>query len=367
MKRRNPPFVHEHDNRHGSKVFYLRRPGHRKVRLRIPDDVLPWSPSFMAIYEAAMAELPASPIIGASRTLPGTVNAALVSYYGSTAFAALAKSTQGSRRAVLERFRNDHGDKRIALMHSQALQNILNGKNAIVQRNWRKALRGFVDHCLSLGMMKVDPLATVKLAKTKQTGGFHTWSEDEITQYKARHAPGTKARLALELILQTGHARADAVRMGRQHIKGGKLSMRRQKTGVQFDIPLLPDLVAELALHPKTEQLAFLTTDAGQPFTPAGFGNWFGDRCKEAGVPGRAHGLRKASAVRHALKGATAFELMAWHGWRTIGEAQRYVEEANRIKLSESAGAKMRTDVGSPADPVSQNDLQAIESIGAQK
>ncbi|MCP3466452.1 MULTISPECIES: hypothetical protein [unclassified Bradyrhizobium] len=57
------------------------------------------------------------------------------------------------------------------------------------------------------------------------------------------------ARLALELILQTGHARADAVRMGRQHVKSGKLSMRRQKTGVQFDIPLPPELVAELALH----------------------------------------------------------------------------------------------------------------------
>jgi hypothetical protein len=141
-------------------------------------------------------------------------------------------------------------------------------------------------------------------------------------------------------LILTGHARADAVRMGRQHVKSGKLSMRRQKTGVPFDIPLLPELVTELALHPKTEQLAFLVTEQGQPFTAAGFGNWFADRCREAGVPGRAHGLRKASAVRHALKGATAFELMAWFGWKTIGEAQRYVEEANRIKLAENAGAK---------------------------
>src|SRR5262249_49141687 len=150
-------------------------------------------------------------------------------------------------------------------------------------------------------------------------------------KYRERHAPGTKARLALELILQTGHARADAVRMGRQHVKNGKLSMRRQKTDVQFDIPLLPELVAELALHPKAdskvELLPFLITEQGKPFTAAGFGNWFADRCGEAGVPGRAHGLRKASAIRHALNGGTAFELMAWHGWKTIGEAQRYVEE----------------------------------------
>jgi hypothetical protein len=157
------------------------------------------------------------------------------------------------------------------------MQNILNGKSAIVQRNWRKALRGFVDHCISLGMMRVDPLAAVKLAKTGKSTGFHTWSEEEIAQFKTRHAPGTKARLALQLLLQTGHARADVVRMGSQHVKSGKLSMRRQKTGVAFDIPLLPDLVAELALHSNTgcnvEQLAFLTTEQGKPFSAAGFGN----------------------------------------------------------------------------------------------
>jgi hypothetical protein len=39
----------------------------------------------------------------------------------------------------------------------------------------------------------------------------------------------------------------------------------------------------------------------------------------------------EAAAVRHALNGATAPELMAWFGWKTIGEAQRYVEEARRL------------------------------------
>jgi hypothetical protein len=297
------------------------------------------------------------------------VNAGLVSYYQSTAFTkGLAASTQINRRGILEGFRENHGDKRLALMHTQALQAIVNGKTPIAQRNFIKAMRGFVDHCLSIGMIKVDPLPAIKLAKTKKSRGFHTWTEDEIAQYKERHAPGTKARLALEILLNTGHARCDITRMGRQHVKGGKLSMRRQKTGVQFDIRVLPDLLAELERHPKTDQLAFLATEKGKPFTPAGFGNWFADRCTEAGVPGRAHGLRKASAVRHALLGATAPELMAWFGWKTIGEAQRYIEEANRIKLADNAAAKIiaGTDVGSPFNPVSQNEPQAIEKSGAE-
>jgi len=304
-----------------------------------------------------------------SRTVPGTVNAALVSYYQSSAFTkGLGESTQQNRRAILERFREEHGDKRVALMHTAAIQKIVNNKTPAAQRNFKKALRGFIDYCMSGGTLKVDPLAGIKLMKMKKTGGYHAWAEEEITQYEARHAPGTKGRLALALLLQTGHARADVVRMGRQHVKRGKLSMRRQKTGVQFDIPLLPDLLAELELHPKTDQLAFLVTENRKPFTAAGFGNWFRDRCDEAGLPQcSAHGLRKAAAVRHALNGATAPELMAWFGWKTIGEAQRYIEEANRIRLAESAGVKMRTGSGSPSNPVSQNEAQAIENTGGKK
>lgn len=368
MKRKNPKYTHHFIDHDGTSRFYLRSPG----RKRVPLPGLPWSPEFMEAREKALNADWEAPPIGASRTVAGTVNAALISYYQSTAFAALAKSTQGSRRAILERFRNDHGDKRIALMHKQALQNILNGRGPAAQRNWKKALRGFIDHCLSLDMIKVDPLAGIKLVKLKKTGGFRTWSEEEIAQYEKRHKPGTKARLALVLLLQTGHARSDVVRMGRQHVKssenGKKLSMRRQKTNVPFDIPLLPELMDELERHPKSEQLAFLTTEQDEAFTAAGFGNWFADRCKEAGVPGRAHGLRKASAVRHALNGATAPELMAWFGWKTIGEAQRYIEDANRIRLAESAGAKIisSTGIGKPKTKFAKKTAKSLKGQKAK-
>jgi integrase len=360
MKRsRNPPFVHEYETQHGTTAYYLRKPGHSKVRLRIPDECLPWSPSFMAIYEAAMTEMPAVPTIGASRTVPGTVNAAMVSYYQSSFGIGIADSTKKAFRAILETFRAEHGDKRVALMHGAAMQNIINKKKPVAQRNFKKAMRGFLSYCIGQNLISSNPLANVELAKIKKTGGHHTWTEDEIAQYAVRHARGTKARLALALLLQTGHARVDVARMGRQHVKNGKLSMRRQKTGVQFDIPVLPELVAELALHPSAGQLAFLVTEYGQPFSATGFGNKFRDWCDQANLPQcSAHGLRKAAAVRHALNGATAPELMAWFGWKTIGEAQRYIEEANRIKLAENAGAKIisGTRIGSSSEPVSQND-----------
>jgi hypothetical protein len=138
MKRKNPPQIHEYINRHGKVMFYYRRPGQKKVRLKVDGGVLPWSPAFMEAYEQAKRE--GAPLeLGGGRTLPGTVNASIVGYYQSSAFkSALATSTQHSRRAILERFREDHGGKRVALMHSVALQNIFNSKTAAAQRNWMR-------------------------------------------------------------------------------------------------------------------------------------------------------------------------------------------------------------------------------------
>jgi integrase len=355
MKRKWPKWTHGYIDRHDRPRFYLRRPGHRKV----PLPGLPWSPEFMAAREAALKGEWGKQEIGAKRTVEGTVSAALVTYYGSQAFEGLAPLTQQNRRAILEGFRAEHGDKRVGLMPADVLQHIVGKKTPAAQRNFRKAMRGFVDHCVAEGMIKTDPLAGLKLSKMKKTRGHPTWTEDDVGRYQQHHAPGTKARLALELLLQTGHARADVVRMGRQHVRNGTLSMRRQKTDVQFDIPLLPDLVAELARHPMKDHLTFLVTSAGKPFTAGGFGIRFRGWCDAAGLKHlAAHGLRKCAAIRHALNGATAPELMAWFGWKTIGEAQRYIEEANRIRLAKNAGARFisRTAAGSPGTPVSQTE-----------
>ncbi|PLW75202.1 hypothetical protein C0081_20495 [Cohaesibacter celericrescens] len=56
--------------------------------------------------------------------------------------------------------------------------------------------------------------------------------------------------------------------------------------------------------------------------TTESFGNWFADRCTDAGVPGRVHGLRKVGATRLADSGATEFEVMAYLGHRTQQEAK---------------------------------------------
>jgi len=60
-------------------------------------------------------------------------------------------------------------------------------------------------------------------------------------------------------------------------------------------------------------------------------------RCVEAGVPGRAHGLRKAGAATAAENGATSKQLMAIFGWLSLDEAERYTQAAEREKLAKDA------------------------------
>ncbi|MDI3561279.1 hypothetical protein [Bradyrhizobium sp. Arg816] len=363
IKHRLPKHVQAYVTPWGKQVYYLRKPGCPKIRIKVVDDVPPWSPVFMAALESAGEKLSddAKQIVNRP-PVAGTVNAALVSYYDSTTFKdGLGKTTQQNRRAILERLiRAEHGDKRTHMMHAKAMQAIVSKLKPNAQRNFLRAMSHFVKYCISLGLMTTDPLSTLTLTDRPKSKGFHAWTDDEIEQYRKRHPAGTKARLALEVILQTGHARSDVVRMGDQFVKNGRLSMSRKKTGTEFSIQLLPELVAELALHRHDGAVAsmlWLTSEHGTPFGSAAvFGNWFAAQCRQAGVPGRAHGLRKASAIRHALHGATAHELMAWHGWKTIGEAQEYVEQANKMKLADNAAAKLisGTKIVSVADPLSQ-------------
>jgi integrase len=347
MKRKHPKYTHGFVDHDGKPRFYLRAPGCK----RVPLPGLPWSPEFMEAREKALKGDWVAPELGASRTRAGTVNAAIVSYYQSSAFKdGLAESSQKMRRAILERFRADHGDKRIGTLPKKALQSILNKKSPAAASNWRKALRGFIDHCLSLEMLAVDPLVGVKLVAIK-SDGHHPWEPEECRQFETRHEIGTRARLAFELLLQVGQSRCDVVRMGRQHVREGKLALKRQKTGVQFEVPVMEALQNAIDGMPKGDNLTFLVTAQGKQFSAAGFGNWFREVCNEAGLPKRctSHGLRKAAATYLADRGATTTQLMAWFGWKTASEAERYTRGADRRRNAAAAGELVSgTGIGKP-------------------
>jgi len=73
-------------------------------------------------------------------------------------------------------------------------------------------------------------------------------------------------------------------RMGRQHVHDRLIDVRQQKTGAALSIPIHPELRAIIDSMP-VDNLNFMMTATGKPFTANGFCHWFFDRCREAGLP----------------------------------------------------------------------------------
>jgi hypothetical protein len=59
---------------------------------------------------------------------------------------------------------------------------------------------------------------------------------------------------------------------------------------------------------------------------------------------------------------------MAWFGWSSISQAQVYTKAASGKRMARSAGKLISgTGIGSPIDPVSQNEAEVIENKGSGK
>jgi integrase len=174
--------------------------------------------------------------------------------------------------------------------------------------------------------------------KVLKSDGHHTWSEDEIAQFEAHYPIGSKARLALALGLYTAQRRGDVVRMGRQHIRGGELTIRQQKTGAPLLIPVLPELQAIIDATP-IGHLTLLTTKTGKSYGANDFSEQFRKWCDDAGLPPECsfHGLRKAALTRLADAGKSVHQIAAVSGHKTLKEIERYTRAADQRRLAREA------------------------------
>ena len=186
-----------------------------------------------------------------------------------------------------------------------------------------------------------------------RTGGIHPWTPAEVKQFEERHPVGTKARLAMALMLFTTGRREDATRFGPQHVRSVMVQIddrpvltkrivytqakNEHRNPVHLDIPLHPELERIIAATP-SGHLTFLTTALGKPFTAPGFGNWFRERCDEAGLHHcSAHGLRKATATTLAERKATPHMIQSLTGHRTLHEVENYTRAARQALLADEA------------------------------
>ena len=227
--RRPPKYCHHKQDRHGGAGFwYFERRGFARVRLQ----GLPWSPEFMAAYEAAMNGKPLP--VGAKNVQFGSMADLIARYYASAAFRGLERSTQQVYRRIIEGIRERHGDKVVAELEARHIRKSRCGnRKAYSSEALHFDLSILLAHGIECGIIDRNPAEGIKGPKIK-TIGFHSWTEEEIAQFEVHPNPGTRERLALALLLYTGQRRSDVVRMGPQHVRDGDFALFRRRPGGAF-------------------------------------------------------------------------------------------------------------------------------------
>jgi integrase len=338
----------------GKARYYVRRPGRKKIRIRevykgADGNV---TPEFLKAYFAALEILdrPSPPKTPREETFYWLVD----QYYRSAEFRGSDPLTQVDKRSVLNRFCKTAGSLPYAALRKEDVE---------ASRDKRRETPGAADKLVkylrALFVWAMDTstagdrskkLATfnpaIGVAKINETVGWHTWTKAEVAIYRAHHPIGTKARLALELMITVGARISDAARIGRQHEVEGWLKFvawknRNRKSRKIIECVIRPELAEALAATP-TGDMTYLVNDLGRPFTINGLGNKMREWCDAAGLPQcSAHGLRKTAAVILAESGATASELCALFGWSKLETAEIYIREANKRTMVENTFTRL--------------------------
>ena len=207
-----------------------------------------------------------------------------------------------------------------------------------IARNFLGTLRALFQWALSREHIEVDPTVGIKSGRIRGDG-FHAWTAEELARFEAHWPVGTRERLAYDLMLWTGLRRGDAARVGPQHVIDGRIELATAKTGQRVSIRILEPLARSIAAVPCGKE-SFVARLDDKPMVKEGFGNWFSEACRAARVPGSAHGLRKALAIKLALSGAADREIGAILGNQM---AALYARKASVPTLSDAALARLKT------------------------
>lgn len=334
MPRPRKPHIHREITRHKKVIWYYRKG--KGPRIRLPGVF--GSKEFNEAYEAAAHGGIVTPRAQAPKS---TLRWLVDQYYASGRYAKLRPNTQRNHRLMLEDLCRTGGDLTYSLISPSDV------RSGIVRREgtphmaiaYLSIIRALFAFAIDSGWMTKDPTDGISTKQAK-SDGYHTWTIEEVEKYQERHPVGTQARLALDIMLYTGLRRSDAILLGKQHIKNGVINIRAGKNRAEITIPVLPPLADSIKATTVGEMI-FLLNTKGKPWKNNSFGYWFADRCDEAGVPGRAHGLRKAGATIAANNGATPFELTAMYGWSSVKMAEIYTKKADRVRLAERAANKL--------------------------
>lgn len=329
MPRPRLPHLRHEKTRHGKWAWYVRVGNGPRLRLQAPFG----TPEFHAQYNAALAGRPEAPQTPPSKD---TLRWLWLHYCEAKPWLVLADLTRRQRQNIMIGVLKQSGDIAAARITTEKIIDGRDSRSPSMGRHFVNTMRGLFSWAAAAKLVPADPTKGVEVKKPP-TDGFAIWTDEEIDRFQAFYPLGTRERLAFDVLFYTGLRKSDAVVVGRQHLKGGILTIKTQKTGETVSIRVMPELARSIAAGPTSLDMAFIAHGGGRKMTPGSFGVWFRRVCTAAGCPGSAHGLRKALATRLANRGATEKQLEALFGWRGGGMASLYTRKADRARLADAA------------------------------
>src|SRR5262245_6219987 len=226
----------------------------------------------MAAYGQALADTPRVEI-AARQTRAGSINAMIIGYLGSAAFHNLAPASQQTYRRIFEGMRRDYGDMSMATLARKHVVKMLDAKKdtPAAARDFLRCLRLIMAYAISISARQDDPTLGVSVRMPK-SDGFRPWTEADIAAFEAAYPVGSKPRLALTLLLETGLRCADVVRVGRTNIREGAVRIVQQKNGIPVANPVTAKLAEAINAGAPADHLVFLISERAAPFTAKSFG-----------------------------------------------------------------------------------------------
>lgn len=200
---RKPKYVREYKDRHGVNRLEFRRKGIKGWPLRPPLR----SDAFWEDYNAALAGGIPPGVASRGQRLPvattGSMRWLCIGYKKSAAFKRLDITTQTRRGAILDRFCQEHGDKPFTLLERAHLLKIRDkiADTPEAANGMIKALRQVFKYAVEYDYLTVNPARDIDYLPSNNPGGFHAWTVEELDQFEAAHPIGTKAHLALALMM----------------------------------------------------------------------------------------------------------------------------------------------------------------------
>lgn len=338
-----PDNVTEAPDQHGKMRYRFRRKGW-------PSAYLKGAPGTAEFHESYAAIIKRGPrtrdeIESPTAVAPRSLDDLFLRTKKTMRWKKLKPQTQRVKAAVIQRFLDlkgrlgrRHGARPVAAVTVVWLDMVLAkmSETPAAANVLRKNLSGMFDTAIRLGWRTDNP---ARLTETYQEGeGIHTWTEDEIAQYRKHHELGTMARLTLELALNTAARRCNVATLTRDAIVDGRILIDHAKGNNEASVPMLATTRAALDALPAAPIKHLVTNVYGKPFSVAGLGNRMRKWCDDAGLKGCSlHGLRKATSRRIAESGGTDAEGQAITGHKKAQTFIKYRARADRTKLADAA------------------------------